>query len=66
MLQWGGSPGHGEMQENAQEHFLKAIGGENEKADFVSFCNQPGSKTGVLEVCKLDWDRDLRALPYTW
>ena len=33
---------------------------------FVNFCNQLGSKTRVLEVLRLVWDRALRALPYSW
>jgi len=31
----------------------------------MSCCNK-GSKTGVLEVPRLGWDRDLRVLPYYW
>lgn len=32
----------------------------------MSFCNQEGSKIDILEVNRLGWNRELRALPYSW
>ena len=53
-------------EENAQEHFPKAIGWENERLNFVSCCNQQGLKTRVLKASQLGWDRALKVLPYSW
>lgn len=36
------------------------------KLNFISFCNQWSSKTGVSVVPELGWDRDLKILSYSW
>ena len=55
-------------QRQAQgEHLPKAIGlGKQEGMNFMSFCNQQGSRTGVLKVGRLGWARALRSLPYSY
>ena len=44
----------GKLKENTSPKPLARKGGG---LIFVSFCNQKGSKPGVLKVCCLGWDR---------
>lgn len=71
----GHSPGCRERQESGMHRGMhkentspKPLPGKMRGADFLIFvfCNQWGSKSGVLEIRSLGWDSDLRALPYSW
>lgn len=69
-----GGPGCGERQEREKptgeikkrtlpkSHKL----GKGNGLIFKSFCNQRGSKIGVLKVREFGWHRSLRTLPYSW
>lgn len=71
----GKSPGYRERQKNGMHRgmhkentSLKPLPGKTKGAEFLVFvfCNQWGSKSVVLEIRGLDWESDLRALPYFW
>lgn len=49
-----------------QDTFPKSMAGKMKGVDFHEFCSQPGLKTGVLEVYRINWDRALRVLAYSW
>lgn len=55
------SPGLDKRRTLLQSHWLE----KSVWLIFMSFCHHWGSMIGVLEIYGLNWDRDMRVLPYS-
>ena len=54
---------HGDMNKNT---YARTLVGKMRGIDFCEFWQPAGLKDGNFRGGMLGWDRDLRALPYSW